>query len=220
MRPLIEHGYVYLAMAPLYKVEKGAKIEYLLDDSQLAEYKRAHQGQKYEVTYLKGLGELEAIQKLYVEHAKAAAAKVTETEAATAEATAAEVGTKELVPVTADKLNDGEYEIKVDLNKISLGQGNNFELCFMTADDAGNCSNGSVGIDSGWITPTQTVDKPAKNGYICNYDSATNTAVISFTSKKNNTQLAMNFRSSKNNNSITADGVADQLKDAITMTKK
>ena len=113
-----------------------------------------------------------------------------------------------------------EYEIKVDLNKISLGQGNNFELGFMTADDAGNCSNGSVGIDSGWITPTQTVDKLAKNGYICNYDSATNTAVISFTSKENNTQLAMNFRSSKNNNSITADGVADQLKDAITMTKK
>ena len=113
-----------------------------------------------------------------------------------------------------------DYEIKVDLNKISLGQGNNFELGFMTADDAGNCSNGSVGIDSGWITPTQTVDKLAKNGYICNYDSATNTAVISFTSKENNTQLAMNFRSSKNNNSITADGVADQLKDAITMTKK
>ena len=113
-----------------------------------------------------------------------------------------------------------EYEIKVDLNKISLGQGNNFELGFMTADDAGNCSNGSVGIDSGWITPTQTVEKPSSNGYICNYDSATNTAVISFTSKENNTQLAINFRSSKNNNSITADGVADQLKDAITMTKK
>ena len=61
-----------------------------------------------------------------------------------------------------------DYEIKVDLNKISLGQGNNFELGFMTADDAGNCSNGSVGIDSGWITPTQTVEKPSSNGYICN----------------------------------------------------
>ena len=62
MRPLIEHGYVYLAMAPLYKVEKGAKIEYLLDDSQLAEYKRAHQGQKYEVTYMKGLGEMDKME--------------------------------------------------------------------------------------------------------------------------------------------------------------
>lgn len=113
-----------------------------------------------------------------------------------------------------------EYEIKVDLNKISLGQGNNFELGFMTADDAGNCSNGSVGIDSGWINPTQTVDNLASNGYICNYDSATNTATISFTSKDNNTKLAMNFRANNDSNSITAAGVADQLKDAITMTKK
>jgi DNA gyrase subunit B len=62
MRPLIEHGYVYLAMAPLYKVEKGTKIEYLLDDSQLAEYKRTHQGQKYEVTYMKGLGEMDKME--------------------------------------------------------------------------------------------------------------------------------------------------------------
>lgn len=62
MRPLIEHGYIYLAMAPLYKVEKGTKIEYLLDDSQLAEYKRTHQGQKYEVTYMKGLGEMDKME--------------------------------------------------------------------------------------------------------------------------------------------------------------
>ncbi|MGM9528690.1 MAG: hypothetical protein ACI3XH_01630 [Phascolarctobacterium sp.] len=113
-----------------------------------------------------------------------------------------------------------EYEIKVDLNKISLGQGNNFQLGFMTADDAGNCIVSSGGIDSGWINLTQTVDKLSSDGYICNYDSATNTATISFTSKENNTQLAMNFRSQNNNNSITAAGVADQLKDAITMTKK
>lgn len=80
---------------------------------------------------IKGLGELEAIQKLYVEHAKAAAAKVTETEAATAEATAAEVGTKELVPVTADKLNDGEYEIKVDSSSSMF----NIEECTLTVKD-------------------------------------------------------------------------------------
>ena len=80
---------------------------------------------------IKGLGELEAIQKLYVEHAKAATAKVTETEAATAEATAAEVGTKELVPVTADKLNDGEYEIKVDSSSSMF----NIEECTLTVKD-------------------------------------------------------------------------------------
>lgn len=113
-----------------------------------------------------------------------------------------------------------EYEIKVDLNKISLADGASFQLGFMTADEAGYCKKDNVGIDSGWINPTQTVDKLASNGYICNYDSATNTATISFTSKDNNTKFAMNFKSNEKANAITGEGVADQLKDAITMTKK
>ena len=123
-----------------------------------------------------------------------------------------------------------DYEIKVDLNKISLGERASLQLGFMTADDAGHCKSNSdgidsvgidsVGIDSGWINPTQTVDKLASNGYICNYDSATNTATISFTSKDNNTKFAMNFKSNEKANAITGEGVADQLKDAITMTKK
>ena len=32
-----------------------------------------------------------------------------------------------------------DYEIKVDLNRISLADGARFQLGFMTADDAGNC---------------------------------------------------------------------------------
>lgn len=121
-----------------------------------------------------------------------------------------------------------EYEIKVDLNKISLGEGVSLQLGFMTADDAGHCKSNSdgidsvgidsVGIDSKWIDLSKSSDQPSDKGYICTYDSATNTATISFTSKDNNTKLAMNFQSFGNANAVK--GVADQLKDAITMNKK
>ena len=117
-----------------------------------------------------------------------------------------------------------EYEIKVDLNKISLGERASLQLGFMTADDAGHCTTNSVGIDSGWIDLSKSSDHRSDKGYICTYDSATNTATISFTSKDNNTKLAMNFKAvekgNDNSNAIAVKGVADQLKDAITMNKK
>lgn len=58
MRPLIEHGYVYAAMAPLYKITKGKETFYLADDSELNEYKIKHAGEKFEVGHFKGLGEM------------------------------------------------------------------------------------------------------------------------------------------------------------------
>ena len=117
-----------------------------------------------------------------------------------------------------------DYEIKVDLNKISLVGGASLQLGFMTADDEGKCTTNSVGIDSGWIDLSKSSDQLSNKGYICTYDSATNTATISFTSKDNNTKLAMNFKAvekgNDNSNAIAVKGVADQLKDAITMNKK
>ena len=113
-----------------------------------------------------------------------------------------------------------DYEIKVDLNKISLGERASLQLGFMTADDEGKCTTNSVGIDSGWIDLSKSSDHLSDKGYICTYDSATNTATISFTSKDNNTKLAMNFKSVGNEKAINGEGVADQLKDAITMNKK
>ena len=59
MKPLIENGNVYLAMSPLYKAVKGKNFEYLLDDSELAAYKEKHKGEKFEINYFKGLGELD-----------------------------------------------------------------------------------------------------------------------------------------------------------------
>ena len=113
-----------------------------------------------------------------------------------------------------------DYEIKVDLNKISLGERASLQLGFMTANDEGKCTTNSVGIDSGWIDLSKSSDHLSDKGYICTYDSATNTATISFTSKDNNTKLAMNFKSVGNEKAINGEGVADQLKDAITMNKK
>ena len=117
-----------------------------------------------------------------------------------------------------------DYEIKVDLNKISLREGASLKLGFMTADNEGKCTTNSVGIDSGWIDLSKSSDHLSDKGYICTYDSATNTATISFTSKDNNTKLAMNFKAvekgNDNSNAIAVKGVADQLKDAITMNKK
>jgi len=59
MRPLIENGNIYLAMSPLYKVVKGKTFHYLLDDSELEAYRTKHAGEKFEVYYFKGLGELD-----------------------------------------------------------------------------------------------------------------------------------------------------------------
>ena len=38
MRPLVEHGHLYLAQSPLYKVSKGKRSKYLDDDDALEEY--------------------------------------------------------------------------------------------------------------------------------------------------------------------------------------
>jgi DNA gyrase subunit B len=56
-RPLIEHGYVYIAQPPLYKVEKGKRIEYCYNDHKL-EAVLAEMGEKAQIQRFKGLGEM------------------------------------------------------------------------------------------------------------------------------------------------------------------
>ena len=58
---LIEEGYIYAGVPPLYRiaVNKDDYI-YLKDDKALEEYRETHKGKKYQVTRLKGLGELDA----------------------------------------------------------------------------------------------------------------------------------------------------------------
>ena len=57
---LIEGGYVYAGVPPLYRVtETKDKYVYLKDDAALDEYRKAHSGKKLTLTRMKGLGEMD-----------------------------------------------------------------------------------------------------------------------------------------------------------------
>ena len=61
MRPLIEHGYVYIAQPPLFKVSKGTKHFYAFSDEERDE-KIAELGGSCDVQRYKGLGEMDSQQ--------------------------------------------------------------------------------------------------------------------------------------------------------------
>jgi len=56
-RPLVEQGYVYIAQPPLFKVEKGKRIEYCYNEHKL-EAVMAEMGDKAMIQRFKGLGEM------------------------------------------------------------------------------------------------------------------------------------------------------------------
>lgn len=63
MRPLVEHGHVYLAIPPLYKISKksdSSKFKYAWNEEQLEEYRQEFKS--YEIQRYKGLGEMNADQ--------------------------------------------------------------------------------------------------------------------------------------------------------------
>ena len=56
---LIEKGYIYTAVPPLYKATIGNKFEYILDDDALEEFK-SRTKRSFELGRFKGLGEMSA----------------------------------------------------------------------------------------------------------------------------------------------------------------
>lgn len=63
MRPLIEHGYVYIAQPPLYKLEQGKKKHYVYDDEALDILRSTlPETPKVSMSRYKGLGEMNADQ--------------------------------------------------------------------------------------------------------------------------------------------------------------
>lgn len=61
MRPLIEHGYIYLAQPPLFRLTKGKKHYYAYSDEQRDQY-MAELGSGYDIQRYKGLGEMDPEQ--------------------------------------------------------------------------------------------------------------------------------------------------------------
>ena len=57
---LIRDGYVYAGVPPLYKITIGKKYKYLKNDEELEKFRTEHQGEKYLVNRMKGLGEMSA----------------------------------------------------------------------------------------------------------------------------------------------------------------
>ena len=55
---LLEKGYVYAAVPPLYKATMGTKIQYLKDDAALEEFRKTNT-KKFELGRMKGLGEMD-----------------------------------------------------------------------------------------------------------------------------------------------------------------
>ena len=55
---LIEKGYIYAAVPPLYKVTQGTKITYLKDDAALEEFRKTTK-KSFELGRMKGLGEMD-----------------------------------------------------------------------------------------------------------------------------------------------------------------
>jgi DNA gyrase subunit B len=63
MRPLIDQGYVYIAMPPLYKVTKQKQEYYVYDDAELEQLmQRIGRDPKPEIQRYKGLGEMSSEQ--------------------------------------------------------------------------------------------------------------------------------------------------------------
>ncbi|MFA5655103.1 MAG: toprim domain-containing protein, partial [Desulfomonilia bacterium] len=61
MRPLIEAGYVYFAMPPLYKITIGKKVQYAYDEEariKILEENAAGENSKVSIQRYKGLGEM------------------------------------------------------------------------------------------------------------------------------------------------------------------
>ena len=55
---LIQDGYIYAGVPPLYKITMGKKYYYLKNDEALEDFKKKNPGRSYTVNRLKGLGEM------------------------------------------------------------------------------------------------------------------------------------------------------------------
>ena len=66
LRPLVEHGHVYVAMPPLFRIDAGKQVFYALDEGErdqlLKKIEKENARTKPTVTRFKGLGEMNPSQ--------------------------------------------------------------------------------------------------------------------------------------------------------------
>lgn len=55
---LIEQGYIYVAQPPLFKLERGKKVDYFYTDQQLTDFKAKNDTKNLPISRFKGLGEM------------------------------------------------------------------------------------------------------------------------------------------------------------------
>lgn len=84
---LIEDGYVYAGVPPLYRItENKDTYVYLKDDAELEEYRKKYPGKKLALTRMKGLGEMDEIEtKILVDPAQRIINRVTAEDAKAAD---------------------------------------------------------------------------------------------------------------------------------------
>jgi len=62
LKPIIDGGYLYIALPPLYKITHAKTLHYAYSEEEKATYLKKIKGQKYALQRYKGLGEMNPIQ--------------------------------------------------------------------------------------------------------------------------------------------------------------
>lgn len=58
LKPIIDHGFLYIALPPLYKINHNKTDQYVYSDQELTDYLKTIKDQKYTLQRYKGLGEM------------------------------------------------------------------------------------------------------------------------------------------------------------------
>ena len=58
MEGLIEHGHLFIAQPPLYKIKQGKTEQYVFDDKELETFRKKNKNDKMDIQRYKGLGEM------------------------------------------------------------------------------------------------------------------------------------------------------------------